>query len=93
VYEESRSLLKANGGTVISFSNYNSAAGNISIEVATATGDPPRVNGTGSIAKLTTTTIQTGYAEIIVDTASEISAPENRNISLIDRVHTSIVVR
>jgi hypothetical protein len=93
VYEDSRSLLKANGGTVIPFSSYDNTAGNITIEVATAAGSPPGVTGTGSIAQVTLTTIQAGYAEIIVDIASEVRDPDNTGIAFYEIASALVEVR
>ncbi len=82
VYENARSLLKANDGTVIPFSSYDNAAGNITIEVATVTGDPPGVRGTGAIAKITFTTTGTGSSLISFATSSALRDPDNADITI-----------
>lgn len=92
VYEDSRSLLKANGGTVIPFSGYDNAAGTVTIEVAMATGDPPGVSGTGPIAVITLSVTQVGQMGIAFDTTSEIRDPSNITIILADKVSAMVGV-
>ena len=93
VYEDSRSLLKANGGTVISFSSYDNALGLVTCEVATATGDPPGVSGTGTIARVTFTAVGRGSSLISFTPASALRDPDNANIAPLTRVSTVVEVR
>ncbi|MFB0515765.1 MAG: cohesin domain-containing protein [Candidatus Neomarinimicrobiota bacterium] len=93
VYDDARSLLKANGGTVIPFSKYDNTIGTATIDVATATGDPPGVSGTGAIALIAFTAVQSGQTEITFDTASAIRDPDNQDISLYETVAALVEVR
>ncbi len=92
VYEDGSSLLD-NGGTVIPFSRYDNAAGNITIEVATVTGDPPGVSGTGAIARVTFTAVGTGSSLISFATSSALRDPDNADIAPLTRVSTVVEVR
>ena len=82
IYEDSRSLLKSTGGTVIPFSAYDNSAGTITIEVATATGSPAGVSGTGAIAAITLTVSQAG--EITWSDASELRDASNAAITILE---------
>ena len=93
VYEDSRSLLKSNGGTVIPFSSFDNSAGNVTIEVATATGSPPGVSGTGSVGRITLSAIQTGQGMIAFSGASELRDPENSIVELLEKVPVMVEVR
>ncbi len=93
VYEDSRSLLKANDGTVIPFSSYDNAAGSATIEVATATGEPEGVGGTGAVGKVTFTTTATGEAHLILSATSELRDPDNVDITLNDLADAKVEVR
>ncbi len=93
VYEDSRSLLKANGGNVIPFSSVDTTQGTVTIEVATATGNPPGVSGTGPIAQITFSAIQAGQAEITFDAPSEIRDPDNATIPLTEKAKSLVEVR
>ena len=93
VYDDTRSLLKANGGTVIPFSRYDNAAGSATIEVATATGDPPGVSGTGAVAKVTFSATSTGSSLISFATSSTLRDPDNVTITLIEKVPAVVEVR
>ncbi len=93
VYKDDHSLLEANGGTVIPFSNYDNTAGNITIEVATATGDPPGVDGTGAIAKITFTTSSTGSSLISFAMSSALRDPDNADISISETAAALVEVR
>lgn len=93
VYEDNRSLLKANGGIVIPFSKYDNTAGAVTIDVATTTGDPPGVSGTGAIGRIAFTGVQSGQTEIMFDTASAIRDPDNQDISLYETVAALVEVR
>lgn len=93
VYEDTRSLLKANGGTVIPFSGYDNAAGSATIEVATATGNPPGVSGTGAIACVTFAAMGTGETLISFGTSTSLRDPDNQNITLTDLTQAMVVAR
>ncbi|GAG44182.1 unnamed protein product, partial [marine sediment metagenome] len=93
VYEDARSLLKANGGTVIPFSRYDNAAGSATIEVATATGDPPGVDGTGAVAKVTFSAASTGSSLISFTISSALRDPENVDITLSDLADAVVEVQ
>ena len=91
VYEDSRSLLKANGGTVIPFSSYDNAAGSATIEVATATGNPAGVSGTGAIARVIFGA--TGSGQITFGTGTSPRDPENGEITISETAFAEVVVR
>lgn len=93
VYEDSRSLLEANGGTVIPFSRYDNTSGSATIEVATATGHPPGVDGTGAIAKITFTAVSTGSSLISFATSSALRDPDNADITLNDLAEAKVEVQ
>jgi len=93
VYEDARSLLKATGGTVIPFSSYDNAAGSATIEVATATGSPPSVSGTGAVAKVAFTAASTGSSLISFTKASALRDPDNADIALNDLAEAKVKVR
>ncbi|UCH63243.1 MAG: hypothetical protein JSU77_01975 [Fidelibacterota bacterium] len=93
VYEDTRSLLKANGGTVIPFDRYDNSTGTATIEVATATGNPPGVSGTGAIAQLTFTAIGGGNSQISNTTASILRDPDNQSITINELVDAAVEVR
>jgi len=93
VYEDARSLLKANGGTVIPFSRYDNTTGSATIEVATATGSPPGVDGTGAIAKITFTAVSSGSSLISFATSSALRDPDNADITLNDMAEAQVEVR
>ncbi|GAG81611.1 unnamed protein product, partial [marine sediment metagenome] len=93
VYKDDHSLLEANGGTVIPFSKYDNAAGSATIEVATAIGDPPGVDGTGAIAKITFTTTSSGSSLVSFTQASALRDPENADITLNDLAEAKVEVR
>ena len=92
VYEDSRALLKANGGTVIPFSEYDNALGTAIIEVATTTGSPPGISGSGSIAIIRFSSISRGQS-IISFEATRFRDPENNPIAITEAVQTIIDVR
>ncbi|MCH7573902.1 MAG: hypothetical protein IIA59_02140 [Candidatus Marinimicrobia bacterium] len=91
VYEDSRSLLKSNGGTVIPFSSYDNSAGTITIEVATATGSPAGVSGTGAIAKVTLTVTQSG--QLVFGAASSLRDASNVTITILETAAAVVEVR
>ena len=93
VYDDSRSLLKANGGTVIPFSSYDNATGIATIEVATATGNPAGVSGTGAIARVTLMAAETGEAQVSFTAACTIREPDNVDITLSDLVQALVEVQ
>lgn len=93
VYEDGRSLLKQNDGTVIPFYSYNNTSGSILIEVGTATGSPAGVSGSGAIASLTFTTLQAFSTEVTFVDGSEFRDPENVKIDLYESVATLIDIR
>lgn len=82
VYEDNRSLLKSTGGTVIPFVVYDNSAGTVTIEVATATGSPAGVSGTGAIGVITLTVSQAG--EIAWSGASELRDANNAGITILE---------
>ena len=92
VYEDSRSLLKANGGTVSPVSKYDNATGTATVEVATATGDPPGVSGTGAIALVSFKGLQAGQWEVTFDSISEIREPNNVTVTLAEKVAAVVEV-
>lgn len=91
VYEDSRSLLKANGGTVIPFSSYDNAVGTITIEVATATGDPPGVSGTGAVAKITVAA--SSYGQLYFGPATSLRDTANGEIAISETVRAVVEVQ
>lgn len=91
VYEDARSLLKDNDGTVIPFSRYDNTAGTSTIEVATATGSPPGVSGTGAIARVTFGA--TGSGQITFGTGTSLRDPENGEITISETALTIVEVR
>lgn len=91
VYEDSRSLLKSTGGTVIPFSAYDNVAGTITIEVATATGSPAGVSGAGAIAKITLAVSQSG--QLIFGAASSLRDADNVSISISETAGAVVEVR
>ncbi len=93
VYEDARSLLKSNGGTVIPFSSYDNTTGLATIEVATATGSPPGVNGTGAIARVTFAAVGTGETLISFGIYSSFRDPDNVDITLNDLAEAMVEVR
>ena len=93
VYDDADSLLKANGSTVIPFSSYDNTAGSATIAVATATGDPPGVDGTGAVAKITFTASSTGNSLVSFATSSALRDPENVDITLNDLAEAKVEVR
>ncbi len=92
VYEDSRSLLKANGGTVIPFNSYDNGTGNVTIEVATATGSPLGVSGTGAVAGVTFSAVGTGSNFISFTQASTLRDPDNVDITLNGLVEAKVEV-
>ena len=93
VYEDGRSLLEDNGGTVIPFSKYDNAAGSATIEVATAKGNPPGVDNTGAIARVDFTAVGTGSSLISFATASTLRDPDNIDITIVETVPAVVEVR
>jgi len=93
VYEDGTSLLKQNGGVVIPFSAYDNGSGTATIEVATATGDPPGVSGTGPVALVTFRAMQAGQALIIIHQTSALRDPDNVNVALAETVRAIVVVQ
>ncbi|MEE9464131.1 MAG: cohesin domain-containing protein [Candidatus Neomarinimicrobiota bacterium] len=93
VYEDSRSLLKANGGTVIPFSSYDNTAGSVTCAVATATGAPPGVSGTGAVARVTFSMTGPGETLISFRASSSFRDPDNQDISLNETVHGMVGVQ
>ncbi len=93
VYEDARSLLEANGGTVIPFSKYDNTSGSATIEVATAKGNPPGVDSTGAIARVDFTAVGTGSSLISFATASTLRDPDNIDITIVETVPAVVEVR
>ena len=93
VYEDGTSLLKQNGGVIIPFSAYDNGTGTATIEVATATGDPPGVSGTGPIAMVTFRAVQAGQAFIIINQTSALRDPDNADVALAETVRAIVLVR
>ncbi len=92
VYEDSRSLLKANGGTVIPFSSYDNTAGSVVIEAATATGGPAGVDGTGSLGIITFSSGSAGDNSITITPGSQLRNPENGSIAITEKVGAYVEV-
>ncbi|MCH8838313.1 MAG: hypothetical protein IIA60_11045, partial [Candidatus Marinimicrobia bacterium] len=91
VYEDNRSLLKANGGTVIQFWSYDNAVGNVIIEVATATGSPAGVSGTGAIAMVTLTVSRSG--QLVYGAASSLRDVDNVEITISEMAKAVVALR
>ena len=92
IYEDSRSLLKTNGGTVIPFSSYDNATGLATIEVATATGNPAGVSGTGSLGIITFSSGSAGDYSITITPSSQLRNPENGSITITEKVGAYVEV-
>ncbi|MCK4578920.1 MAG: hypothetical protein KAU50_09025 [Candidatus Marinimicrobia bacterium] len=92
VYEDSRSLLKANGGTVIPFSSYDNVLGTATIEVATAIGDPSGVSGTGSLGIITFSSGDAGDYSITITPNSQLRNPDNGSITITEKVEAFVEV-
>lgn len=93
VYEDGRSLLEDNGGTVIPFSRYDNTAGAVTIEVATAKGNPPGVDDTGPIVKVTFNANGIGSSLISLATSSALRDPDNVDIALNELAEAKVEVR
>lgn len=78
---------------MIPFLSYDSAAGTITIEVATATGSPPGVSGTGAIARVTFTAVQRGNTQISFLAPTELRDPDNVSIPLAEKVRVLVEVK
>lgn len=92
VYEDERSILKTNGGTVIPFYEFDNSVGSLKIESGVATGDPPGVDGTGAIASVMFQTIMSGTTEITFDLSSEMRTPNNESILLSEMVEGVVII-
>ncbi len=86
IYEDVKSLLKQNSGTVIPFYSYDNADGSATIEAGAATGDPPGVSGTGPIAKITFIANRSASIEIVFTPVTELRTPENTHIPILELV-------
>ena len=91
VYEDDQSLLKSTGGTVIPFSSYDNSTGTVTIEVATATGSPAGVTGTGAIAKITLTVSQSG--QLAFGAATSLRDAANSVITISETAGATVEVR
>lgn len=92
VYEDGNSFFRANGGTVISFYEYDNNAGSLTISSGVATGDPASVDGTGAIASAEFKAIRSGSTEIAFSAASEMRNAENEDIPLVEMAEGVVVI-
>jgi len=92
VLDDTTSLLLQNGGEVISFVAFDNASGTATIEVATATGNPPAVSGTGVIAKVIFTIVQPGSTQVAFTAESELRDGGNQTIVLQESVPAVVEV-
>ncbi|MFQ6676108.1 MAG: cohesin domain-containing protein [Fidelibacterota bacterium] len=86
VYDGDTSFFRTNGGTVVSFHDYDNTAGSLTISSGVATGDPAGVDGTGAVAGLNFRAIGSGTTEVVFDTGSKMRNPDNQGITLSDLV-------
>lgn len=81
---EGTSFLAANGGTVIPFYSIDTVQGNITIDVAVATGSPNGVSGSGGIARINFTSISSQPSSIDFEISSEFRDADNTTIQIGD---------
>ncbi|MCH7574328.1 MAG: hypothetical protein IIA59_04300 [Candidatus Marinimicrobia bacterium] len=92
VYVDERSILKTSGGTVIPFWSIDNSAGTASVDVATVTGSPAGVSGTGAIAKIYFTAKGSGQF-IISAEESSIRDPSNNEITITEFVGALVTIK
>lgn len=93
VYDGENAFLAMFGGVIIPFYKYDNTGGEILIEVAIATGNPPDVFGTGALGKVTFTAMKSGRTFIEITDKSEYRTPENKSVFIRQLVKGVIDVR
>lgn len=86
VYETETAFFRTNGGTVVSFYEYDNNSGSLTISCGVATGNPSGVDGTGAVAGVDFRAIGSGTTEVVFDTDSKMRNPDNQDITLSDLV-------
>ncbi len=93
IFDDERSFLLKNGGTLISFCEYNNSDGTIKIESGVATGNPPFVEGSGLIARITLSSIRTGVTILQYNILSELRDSNNTTIEILETVAAHVRVK
>jgi len=93
IFDDERSLLLKNGGTLISFCEYNNSDGTIKIESGVATGNPPFVDGSGLIARITLSSTRTGTTTLQYNILSEMRDSNNTTIEILETVAAHVRVK
>jgi len=94
IYNDARSIMLKNGGTLIDFVNTNTA-GRVEINVAVAGGSPENVNGTGAIGKVRFRA-NPGYGgnyEIKFGGESKLRDADNNDIQIKNMVSKVVVIK
>jgi len=81
---ENESILADNGGTVIPFYLIDNEQGQITIEVAVATGNPSSVSGTGGIALIDFSSTSSLSSDLDFEISSEFRDADNTTIQISD---------
>ena len=92
VYDNEDAFLKKNGGTLISFSEYDNTSGYLKIESGIATANPAGVEGSGTLARITFKAKQSGSTEMFFDEYSEMRNPDNENIVISEVVKGIVII-
>jgi hypothetical protein len=90
----SGSLLTSNGGSIAAYNSYDNDAGTVEVNMATATGNPPGVTGTGVV--LTIRFRQIGSEDSFIwfaNGSSYLRDSDNNPITLTDTVAAAVTVR
>ena len=82
VHENETAFFRTNGGTVISFYEYDNNSGSLTISSGVATGDPSSVEGTGAVAGVDFRAIRSGTTDVAFAAESDMRNPENEEIPL-----------
>lgn len=82
VYDTETAFFRTNGGTVVSFYEYDNISGSLTISSGVATGDPAGVDGTGAVAGADFRAVGSGTTEVAIARDSEMRNPENEEIPI-----------